>query len=112
MITNKEIETATTKIIPKVFYNELPQDYRGSFLRTVKVKEVGNKVKVFRFSDYVTTQTITLEYFDYGIKGTVRTEKNYRAPEQYTVYFYPDGSLIKNDLEGLTRRQKWNKLKK
>ena len=112
MLTNKEIETATTKIIPKVFYNELPQDYRGSLIRTVKVEEVNGKVKILRFSDLVATQKVSLEYFDYGIKGTVRTEKNYRATEQYTVYFYSDGTLIKNDLEGLTRRQKWNKLKK
>ena len=112
MLTNKEIETATTKIIPKVFYNELPQDYRGSLIRTVKVEEINGKVKILRFSDLVATQKVSLEYFDYGIKGTVRTEKNYRAPEQYTVYFYPDGTLIKNDLVGLTRRQKWNKLKK
>lgn len=110
MLTNKEIKKTTKLVIPKNYLNDLPQDYRGNLLRTVKIVEMSKtKVHLKRFSDFVTLQTVVLDYLPYGIKATVKTNTNYRTPYQYTMYFDKKGVELPTD--STTDRQKWNKLK-
>lgn len=112
MITNKEIEAATDLVIPKVFLNHLPEDYRGSLLRTVKLEQTApDKVSLIRFSDYVTVIKVKLQYFPYGIKSTETADQNYRAKYSFTRYFTPEGIEI-HDKGILTNRQIFNRLKR
>ena len=112
MLTDSQITKATKLTIPKYYYNQLPQNYRGNLLRTIKVKETAkNKVKITRYSDFVSIQTINLTYLSYGIKATVKVDTNYRKPYQYTLYFDTYGTIINSTENGLSDRQKFTNLK-
>ena len=112
MLSNKEIKKATKLVIPKNYLNNLPSDYRGNSLRTIKVTQINDKKVILkRYSDFVTLQTVILNYFSYGIKATVKVNTNYRRPYQYTMYFDNKGNEIDSN-NGTTDRQKWSKLVK
>jgi len=102
---------------------KLPNKYSEVFiypfqgLKTVKIKPIKNGFRVYRFSSYVATENIKIQFLPNGFsfaKGVY--DKNYCAKVYFTEYFDNEGNEIKeteyNNHSVKLSRKKWLELQK
>jgi hypothetical protein len=64
--------------------------------KIISIKPTANGFKIKKFSNYISTQSIKLEYLPNGFsKAVVKVDTNYQPKYQFTLYFDKDGNEIK-----------------
>lgn len=88
--------TNNERVIPAVYAsNDYP--FRSGY-KTTRIIPTKYGYRIHRFSNYISLQYIKVEYLDNGFsKATVKVNKNYHAPYQYTLYFDNKGNEIKSE---------------
>lgn len=88
--------------IPKIWNRTSFEGYHSGFI-TTKIKKTNYGYHITRFSNYVTILSIKFEVLQNGCaKATIKVDKNYHAPYQYTMYFDSDLNEVKSRKEWLS----------
>jgi|GEM_PF-5580901 hypothetical protein len=100
-----------THLLPKIFQSN-PYPFNSGY-KTTKVIQKKYGYILHRFSNYVSLQNVKIVYNENGFsKATVKVNKNYAAPYQYTIYFDNEGNEIKVNNNTNLERKKWLEMQK